>query len=302
MLKRLIANGKSRVDAMHSHAASSATAAMHEHVAATGQMPASKGSSLPIKNTRAPIVGVLGAKGGAGATTLAVNIASALSRRLATTLIDANFQQPDAGHVVNVEPAHSLLTLIDRGSDVDEQLVQSCSRPANGAHLSFGLLLPPMDGVAAVNTNLSELAHTLSFIRTFSDCWVVDLPRHLDKHLVTMMDMCDVILLVFEATVSGVAACQRWLTIFTELGYEQERIICVLNRSSGKYADVERQLPTLFGTRTIMRIPNASAINWECSTAGTIAVMRHPNHPFARAVYELAERLYHLPQRGKTNG
>src|SRR5580658_8825890 len=43
-----------------------------------------------------PVVGVLGAKGGSGATTIAVNLAVAIaSMRVRTTLIDANLQQPD---------------------------------------------------------------------------------------------------------------------------------------------------------------------------------------------------------------
>src|SRR5271156_3453213 len=59
-----------------------------------------------------PTLAVIGAKGGCGATTIAINLASAIAlRRLTTTLLDAHFQLPTIAHALGIEPQHSLMEL-----------------------------------------------------------------------------------------------------------------------------------------------------------------------------------------------
>lgn len=241
----------------------------------------------------APAIAILGAKGGSGASTLAVNLALQLSAWRSTTLIDANFQHPDLAHIVGgLKPAHSIMELLEhRGDKPDRQMFTACCSAVSEVNGGMHLLSPPIDGRASLKTNLSELADCLSLIRSFSGMWVIDLPRHLNKHLVKLLDACQKILLVFEASVTGVAASHRWLNVFSELGYDHERVVCVLNRSGAKYGVVEQQLNKHFGGNVIFRIPNASALNWQCSTRGTLATLEHPNHPYSKAVRKLAEQL-----------
>jgi pilus assembly protein CpaE len=238
----------------------------------------------------APIVAVLGAKGGAGASTLAINLGAALANGTApTTVVDANFQQPDIAPLCGQDPPHSMLDLISRSSIADRQLFEACTVQLPQSRLS--LLSPPINGDAAARANLSDLALCLKNVRSYSPFWVVDLPRHLDKHLVTLADMCDQIVLVFEATLSSVAASQRWLNVFRQLGYDPARIICVLNRAGSKYSGVEQQLATCFEEQTVFRVPNASAVMWESETKGIPVVLSQPGHAYSRAVIKLAKHL-----------
>ena len=250
----------------------------------------------PTTQTKAPVVGVLGAKGGVGASSIAVNLAAALVvTGIKTTLIDSNFQQPDAAQLMGIEPEHSLMELFHRMPFPDKQLYEACCAQMEDGRMqsapTLNLLSPPVDGEAGLKANLSQLADCLKVIRCYADFWVIDLPRHLDKHLVNLIDVCDKILLVFEPSVAGVAACRRWLNIFNDLGYDKQRIICVLNRAGSKYVAVEQQLDTCFSDEPIFRLPNASASAWECSTAGVPMVIEHPKHAYAKAVFKLAENI-----------
>jgi len=239
-----------------------------------------------------PIVAVLGAKGGVGTTSIAVNLAAAIaSTGVPTTILDANLQQPDVAHMVGTEPEHSLMELLNRGCQLDKQVFEACSVPLAGSHFNLNLLSPPLDGNIAISANLSQLAECLNSIRSYSSFWILDLPRHIDKHLVTLIDMCDKIILVFEATLAGVATCRRWLNIFGELGYDEEKIICVLNRAGSKYAGVEQQLSQCFTSETVFRVPNASSIAWQCSTRGIPIVLAEPNHKYSQTLIEIAQYL-----------
>jgi pilus assembly protein CpaE len=268
---------------------SSSSAKSQNKLPSSNQLVASTSNGLtPVAG---PIVAVLGAKGGVGASTIAVNLAAAAaSSGLSTTLVDGNFQMPDLANLVGREVSHSLLELTSRGKSIDQLLFQACRLEILADSRSLGVLLPPSDGEAATKSNLTQLADCLDQVRYFNDLFVVDVPRHLDRHLVTLLDQCAqiVIVLVLEATISGVAACQRWLQIFSELGYERERILLVVNRSGSKYKVVEEQLGTCFAGVSSWKIPNASSLNWESSNHGIPIVLSHAGSSYARAITNLS--------------
>jgi pilus assembly protein CpaE len=245
----------------------------------------------PSNKIASQVVAVLGAKGGVGATSLAVNLAAAFSTRVPTTVVDANFQQPDVAHLVSVEPMHSVMEMLARPADLDRHLLDACLTTIANSDSRLSLLSPPLDGQAAVKANLSELAACLTSVRPYQSAWVIDLPKHLDRHFVTLADMCDKIVLVFEATVAGIATTQRWLNVFRELGYDSDRIVCVLNRSGSKYSGIEQQLETCFSDRSVFRLPNASTLIWDSVTRGVPAVFCAPHQGYSRAVVRLAENL-----------
>jgi pilus assembly protein CpaE len=237
----------------------------------------------------APIVAVLGAKGGVGASTIAVNLAAAAaSSGLSTTLVDGNFQLPDITNLVGREASHSLLELTTRGQDVDRVLYNACRMEILADSPALGVLLPPSDGEAFTKSNLTELVDCLERVRHFSGLFIVDVPSHLDRHLVTLLDQCARIVLVFEATISGVAACRRWLQIFSELGYESDRVMLVVNRAGSRYKIVEEQLGTCFGDLQSWKIPNATNLTWDSSNHGIPIVLSHAGSPYSRAIKKLS--------------
>jgi pilus assembly protein CpaE len=240
----------------------------------------------------APLVAVLGARGGVGTSTIALNLAGALALSdIETTIVDANFQLPDIANLIGQEAEHSILELLGRGVKTDRMLFRACRLEIASEGGNLGALLPPADGEAAIKSNLSELSECLEHIASFSSLFLVDLPNHLDKHLVTMLDRCAKIILVFEATISGVAACQRWLSIFAELGYEEDRVMLVCNRSGSKHKLVEDQLPACFVGRNSWKVANASNLLGSPSQHGLPVTMSNPTSAYARSVEKLARNL-----------
>jgi pilus assembly protein CpaE len=265
--------------------------------AVAGSLPDAK-QVVPAPHSPS-IIGVLGAKGGVGATTIAINLAAASAASgKAVTIIDGNLQQPTVSHLIGKDPAHSIMELLVRLPDVDRQVFDACVLPVTDTNLNLKLLSPPLNGEAAIKTNLSTVASCLARMRSYSDVWVIDLPKHLDKHLVTLMDMCDKIVLVIEATVPGVAAAQRWLNVMGELGYEKDRTSCLLNRAGAKFNGVEKRINDCFPDHHILRVPNASTLTWEGSTRGTPVVVTHPGQAYSRAVANAANELQ-LINRGR---
>lgn len=235
------------------------------------------------------VIAIIGAKGGVGASTLAIDVATALAMSGETTLVDANFQQPDVAGILGQEPLHTITELLDRPGIIDKTLFDACKVQIGKSRVS--VLSPPLDGHAGVKSNLTQLAQSLTLMRSHSHAWVLDLPRHIDRHLVTILDMCTKILLIFEATVSGIAMCKRWLATFRELGYEDSHILCVLNRAGAKFKDVEEQVDDCFPGRRIFRVPNASMEAWQSSTKGEPILTSYPNHRYSKAILQLRDEI-----------
>jgi pilus assembly protein CpaE len=299
MLNRLFARGKEEiraVDAPIQSALTSVSTISDNKTAGRADNATDHEMHAEGPLVQAPAVAVIAAKGGAGATTVAVNLAAAMSLlRLPTTLVDGNLQHPGVLNLLGVEPEHSIIELLARVGEIDQKLFEAC---ALDAAANFKVLSPPVSGEAALQTDLTELARCLDLVRSYSGIWVVDLPQHLDRHLVTLTDFCARIVLVFEATVAGVAACQRWLKIFRELGYEKERIICVLNRSGSKFRGVEEQLDDSFFEQPFYRLPNCSSAHWDCANKAVPLVLENPAHVYSKAVLKLAEQITTQTMRG----
>ncbi len=250
-------------------------------------------------------IGVLGAKGGSGASTVALNLSIAFAKAQEnSTLLDANLQQPDIAVLLGQEPEHSLVEFVARSENIDETIFQACSLSL-ADEVGFArcsLISGPATGSAATQTNLSQLANVVEPLRKNNDFLIVDLPKNLDKHLVTLLDKLDVILIVLEATLTSVAAAKRWLKIFAELGYPQDKLMLVLNRAGARGNKLESDLSNLLSGKEIIPIPNAFALAEECSQIGKPAILKNPKDKYSLAIVALSKALQEFRKKAILTG
>lgn len=249
-----------------------------------------KVASLDLQNA---VIAVLGSKGGVGSTTLSINLAAAFGEKIihdAITLVDANLQQPDAALMLACEPQHSVVELFKRVDSLEHQIVDACRCDVSST-ASVKLVSPPLDGSAASQNNLAQLVKVLSAIGAVSNGVVVDLPKTLDRHLVTLLDLATVIVVVIEPNVASIAATKRWLAAFEDLGYPSARILLVANRLGGKFKFVEEKLFTSFAGYEIASVPNAYSVSESCALAGAPIVVKYPKDNYSKAMRSVAERV-----------
>lgn len=243
--------------------------------------------------TTAKVIGVLGAKGGVGATTITINLAATLASTAANntiSLLDANLQQPDAACLLNCTPRYSLLDLARR-SAVDDEVIAACAEnivlePAKLAR-HFRLFSPPLDANLALQVSLAEVVRLLSLFKELPGTCIVDLPRSVNLDLVSMLDLCDCIVLVLEPTVTALAAARRWFDVFQDLGLANDRLVAVLNRSGGKLKEIEKQLSSELNGVSMLRLPNAYEACESASIEGVPVVAKYPRSPFSKAIDEI---------------
>ena len=238
------------------------------------------------------LVGVLGSKGGAGSTTLAVNLSATLARLLANespvSLLDANFQQPDAALQLGCQPEHALTELLIRSHTLEPQIIEACKNTIDACQ-NLRLITAAIDGSAATRHDKGELLACLPLITASSSVTVLDLPRTLDKSLVMLLDLCHVIILVVEPNIASIAATRRWLEAFNDLEYPATKIILAANRLGSKARLLETQLSSSFTLYPVVKIPNSFKSIEASQIEGIPSVTCNPRDAYAKSIMALSE-------------
>jgi Flp pilus assembly CpaE family ATPase len=112
------------------------------------------------------------------------------------------------------------------------------------------------------------------------------------------MDQCDQLVLVMEPTLVSMNAVKRWLTVFNELGYDKNKINCVLNRGGGRNKQLERQLSQLSPFGQLHCVPDAFELLELAATRSESAVEANARAPFSTALAKLGQSLMEKRSNG----
>jgi pilus assembly protein CpaE len=188
------------------------------------------GDSLVGRPPMGRIHAYYGAKGGVGATTIAINTAIALrslDRRVC--LVDGNLQFGD--HRVFMDIALDRKSIVDAvtAPTIDADLLKGIVV----AHESgVDLLLAPPSPEAADHVTAAHMHQVLTALATMYDYVIVDIDKRLDDMNLMVLDIAETIFAVMTADLS----CLKNVRLVTEtighLGYQQGKLKLVLNRSN----------------------------------------------------------------------
>lgn len=243
--------------------------------------------STPAK---APVVGIIGAKGGVGATIFAINLACALGeKKKQSVLIDCNLQQPDIALTLGLSPRYNLCDLIERRSRLDEKVLAACCERIKYEKQTLEVITPPLDLESSLAAELSVLPECLERIQSLKELIFLDLPKQLDQNLLSLLDRCDRIILVTEPTISSVSGAKRWLSVFNDLDYSRDDIAIAFNRSGKNLKQMEQEAAKALGLKRNWYLPSAyNALEQSC-LEGTPLVVSHSKDAYVKSIYKIAE-------------
>lgn len=245
-----------------------------------------------LKKTDAPVIGIIGAKGGVGATTFAINLATKLVDYYANTvLIDANLQQPDIALSLGFNPKYNLNDLIQRKNRFDENVLDACLEKFNFDTGNLGILSPPLELESSLQTEISSLGECVDLIKSHKDLVVIDLPKILDQNLLSLIDYCDKIILVSDPSLNALSASKRWVSIFNELAVPEDNLSFVLNKLEKKQKQIESDALNALKIKTHWNIASSYAQLEEACLNGEPLVISNPKDAYVKSINHLCEEL-----------
>ena len=233
------------------------------------------------------IITVFSTKGGVGKTTIATNLAAELSKKpnYSVVLVDLDLQFGDIAIMLDTVPIRTIAD-IAREEEVDSEIVEACLFTHDtGIRMLPSPLRPEQAEIVTgrhVEAILCLLAESFDFI-------VIDLPQGLGDVSLTAMDAADTICLVTSLELPAIKNASICLEIMDALGYEEDKVKLVVNRSSREIGvDINEMEKTLKRTVDI-HIPSDGRLVVQSVNKGVPFVISNPNARVSLAVKDLAK-------------
>jgi pilus assembly protein CpaE len=201
----------------------------------------------------ASIVTFIGAKGGVGTTTLAVNSAVELAGKKKQTLVmDMKQGLGDVALFLGVRSRFSLVDALDADSRLDREYLNGLV----AKHVSGVELLPGSDVFERPGVNDGPtIEHILRLISARYEYAVVDAGSQITSCGLAAMYMSEVICVVINPDVPSIRNGQRIIERIGEMGSCGERVRVLLNRAAAPYPIPLTQIQEALGQKVHLTFP-----------------------------------------------
>ncbi|HEX6505528.1 MAG TPA: AAA family ATPase [Terriglobales bacterium] len=237
------------------------------------------------EGSRGKVFTVVNAKGGVGATTVAVNLALALqSAHGHVALIDLALLGHAALHL-NLKPLFTISDAIRNLHRLDSSLLESfMTRSSDGLQLLAGVNTP-----GVVEPSTAEFARLFDMLVNHYRYVVVDASSRLDGATRLVCNLSETVLLVGHTDVASLWSAARVLQFLGETG-GRERVRLVLNRFRKIPGFSEADAEAATGAKLLWKIPNQYFAVSAAIDRGT-PLMDQNHTEIARSFTGLAQKL-----------
>ncbi len=234
---------------------------------------------------RGKVFSVINAKGGNGATTVAVNLALALQSAYGKTALVDLARLGHAALHMNLKPVYSVLDAIRNLHRMDSSLLESfMTRHNSGLQLLAGATAP-----AAVEPSTGEFPRLFDMLVRHYKYVVVDYSSRLDAASRLVADLSEYVLLVACVDVVSLWSAARVAQYLGETG-NRERLRLILNRFRKVPGFSESDAENVTGVKVLWRVPNQYFAISSAIDRGS-PVMEQSRTEIARCFYGLAQEL-----------
>lgn len=247
--------------------------------------------------TAGRVVGFLGARGGVGVTTLAINaawiMADKLSRR--TALVDMDIYAGNIALALDIEPTRGLREAFDDPERVDEVFLQNAmAKFGKGLHVlateeSFD------DTVRMTDDKVLMLADTM---RGNFDMAILDLPRHFVMREPALFSKFDDLVIVAELTLQSLRDVNR-LTRLLQSRNRQMKLHVVVNRVPGKPDVTVKEFEAGIDGKLRCAFPLDVKTISAAALKGRSLVDHSPKHRIVADMHRLCIELAGVPEEPK---
>ncbi|HOW91093.1 MAG TPA: AAA family ATPase [Anaerolineaceae bacterium] len=236
---------------------------------------------------------VFSPKGGAGSTTVAVNLAISLQKQLKedVLIIDGKHLFGHVSLCLNLRTGNSITDLITHAGTLDQRMIKQVVV----RHVSGVYVLPsPTSITEAQGIRPEDLCKVVLALQQVFPNIIVDGGNHLNENTVTYMDLSEKILLVLNPDLASLRDVRQFMEVTKTLSYPPEKTLLILNLI-GRKADVKREeIESILNMRIFGRIPADENLALSCLNEGIPIILKNPRHPISKAYEEITSGLVTL--------
>ncbi|MFQ6017106.1 MAG: CpaE family protein [Kiloniellaceae bacterium] len=235
-------------------------------------------------------IAIIGARGGVGASTVAVNLAWLISEghRRSTALIDLDLEFGTVALSLDLEPTRGLREALESPGRIDSLFIESAT-----AKLSekFSVMATEETLAQEIAYNPDAIDVLFEALGRTNECIMVDLPRSAFAVRQRVFETATTLVLVTDLTLSGLRDSLRLLTSVEEVALGKP-VIVIANRTGGsqqamQVADFQKAL----GHKVDFLIPEDRKAFNQAANTGKPLVQSDKRSKASKTLLEIAEKL-----------
>ncbi len=234
------------------------------------------------------LITVFSPKGGVGKTTLAVNLAMALSAEESKTcLVDLDLAFGDIAITLQLFPARTIADAVHMEHDLDFAVLETLLTPHRSG---LSALVAPVQPDAKDSVSPALISKILRLLKANFDYVVVDTSPAFDEHVLHAIDEADQMLLVTTLDVPTLKNVKIAVETLDLLNFPASKRNLVLNRADDKVGLSSDKVQSTLGMQIMSSIPTSPQVA-SATNSGEPIVSSLPRHPVSQAIKNLAREV-----------
>ena len=204
--------------------------------------------------SRAPLVCILGPKGGTGKTLTSTNLAVALAEFGKTVvLVDLDLQFGDVGLTMGLTPEQTIFDLVRTGGTLDEEKIEGfLMSHSSGVKV---LIAPSRPDHAAV-VSVEFLREVYSTLRQMFDYVIVDTPPGFTPEVIATIDNATTVCMVGMLDALSLKNTKLGLETLDLMGFPSENVKLILNRARSRVGISDDEVIAIIGREPDIFVPS----------------------------------------------
>lgn len=233
------------------------------------------------------VISIFSGKGGVGKTTLAVNLAVALASRPSTkvVIVDADIQFGDVALTLNVLPRSTMADVVAEKDHLDDNALAAYMTAYSD---QLHVLAAPLRPEQAESVSGKLVGAVLKQLRQSYDLILVDTASAFNEATIAALDSADAVLVLAALDLLTVKNTKLALEIMQSLGYADEKIMLVLNRSTPEGGIEAKEVETTLKRTFATAIPTDGKTVVGALNKGIPFVLSHPAAAVSQQIVSLS--------------
>lgn len=248
------------------------------------------GTAVSSLVSQGKIITIYSPKGGAGTTTLAVNLAMTLRNEdTHVALVDADLQFGDVAVFLNEQSKTSVVDLGPRADELDPEFVEEVM--INHAPSGVKILSAPDRPEDAESVTGDQFTKVLRYLRQMFAYIVVDTDSALNDITLSALDSSDLVILLTTQEIPAIKNCRLFLDLANAMKLDRRRILFVMNRFDKRIGITPEKVGESFKQPIATVLPFDERVVIPSVNRGVPFMLGDRSKPISKGFLSLAEAI-----------
>jgi pilus assembly protein CpaE len=242
--------------------------------------------------TTGKVIVVYSPKGGAGCTTVAVNLAMALhNEETPVILVDGNLQYGDVTVFLNEQGKNTIMDLAPRADELDPEILEEVLITHKTSKVR--ILAAPTRPEYAESVTGEQFGKVLQYLKRLYSYIVVDTSSTLTDEVVAAIDAADLVILLTTQDIPAIKNARLFFDLANVLNLSPKRIVFAMNRFDKRIGITPEKVGESFKHEISAVLPMDERVVIPSINRGVPFILADKSKPISKAILQLAEAVRH---------